>query len=628
LATLTVGTGQQYATIAAAVAASKDGDVLAVQAGTYTNDFATITKDITIQAVGGVAKLVATVAPPNGKAILITRSDVTIQGLEFTGAKVPDGNGAGIRFEGGNLTILDSHFHHNQDGLLGGSYPDGTITIRRSEFGHNGAGDGKTHGIYVGKIKSLVIEDSYFHDTRVGHEIKSRAIETVIRNSRIQDEDGTTSYSIDLPNGGNALLENNVIQQGAKSQNPAMVHFGGEGTPYAGSSLVMTDNVVINNLSSVSAKLLLNQTTYGATISGTDVFGLAANQIANSTATVSGTTFLSVAPSLDTTSPWSAFVSGTGGTGGGDAGDTTGGGTTGESTGGGSTGGAYLGTAANDVLTLDAPVTGATVDLLDGSDRLVLSSAGPNSLSVANVERIIGGSAADSVTLTTAAKSAIVDLGGGADRLQLATGVANSVTVSNVETILGGSAADAVTFATAVTGATLDLGGGVDRVKLSSLGANSVTVTQVESVTGGTQADRIALAAGSATLDGSGGNDTLLGNAGADRLIGGTGVDVMTGGGGADRFVFRAGDSAVATPDHITDFQAGVDDLVFLGMLRGGFEWRGGAAFSAEGHSEARMGAGTALLLVDADGNGTADLAVNLAGGNLASLGAGDFIWT
>jgi Ca2+-binding RTX toxin-like protein len=618
LATLTVGTGQQFATIAAAVAASQDGDLIAVQAGTYTNDFATITKDITIKAVGGIAKLVATVAPPNGKAILITRSDVTLQGLEFTGTKVPDGNGAGIRFEGGNLTILDSHFHNNQNGLLSGGYPEGTITIRRSEFGHNGAGDGKTHGLYVGKIKSLVIEDSYFHDTRVGHEIKSRAIETVIRNSRIQDEDGTTSYSIDLPNGGKALLANNVIQQGAKSQNPAIVHFGGEGTPYAGSSLTMTDNVVINALNSVSARVLLNQAGIGATITGTDVFGLNANQIAASINTVSGTTFLSVAPPLDTSSPWSAYAGG--GTGG-DTGGGTGGGT------GGSGTGAFLGTAANDLLTLAEAVSGATVDLGAGTDRLVLSSAGPNSLAVANVERITGGGAADSVTLATAAKGALVDLGAGADRLQLATGVANSLSVGNVEAILGGSATDAITFTTTIIGGTIDLGGGVDRVKLSSLGANSVTVASVESVTGGSMADRIAVSAGAATLDGMGGNDTLIGGAGADRLTGGTGVDVMTGGGGADRFVFRTGHSPVSTPDRITDFQAGVDDLVFLGMLRGSFEWRGASAFTAGGHSEARMASGTTLLLVDADGNGAADLAVNLAGGTLAGFGAADFLW-
>ncbi|MDB5446641.1 MAG: putative calcium-binding protein, partial [Phenylobacterium sp.] len=42
MATLTVGQGQQYATISAAVAASHDGDLLQVQAGTYTNDFAEI----------------------------------------------------------------------------------------------------------------------------------------------------------------------------------------------------------------------------------------------------------------------------------------------------------------------------------------------------------------------------------------------------------------------------------------------------------------------------------------------------------------------------------------------------------------------------------------------------------
>jgi len=48
MATLNVGAGQTYATLAAAVAASRDGDTIAVQAGTYVNDFATISKDITI----------------------------------------------------------------------------------------------------------------------------------------------------------------------------------------------------------------------------------------------------------------------------------------------------------------------------------------------------------------------------------------------------------------------------------------------------------------------------------------------------------------------------------------------------------------------------------------------------
>ena len=48
MATVNVGTGQAYATLPAAVAAARDGDVIAVQAGSYVNDFATISKDITI----------------------------------------------------------------------------------------------------------------------------------------------------------------------------------------------------------------------------------------------------------------------------------------------------------------------------------------------------------------------------------------------------------------------------------------------------------------------------------------------------------------------------------------------------------------------------------------------------
>src|SRR4249920_430898 len=139
---LTVGSGQQFATLAGAIAASHDGDTIYVAAGVYQNDFAIINTDISIIGVGGMAHLEATVSPPNGKAILVTNSDVKIDHLEFSGSKVSDLNGAGIKQQAGsNLVVTNSYFHDNQDGMLVSPNSTGRLTIDHSEFAHNGAGD-------------------------------------------------------------------------------------------------------------------------------------------------------------------------------------------------------------------------------------------------------------------------------------------------------------------------------------------------------------------------------------------------------------------------------------------------------------------------------------------------------
>ena len=303
MATLNVGAGQAYATLSAAVSASRDGDVIAVQAGTYVNDFATISKDITIVGVGGMANFVATVAPPNGKGILVTQSNVTIQNLSFSGVAVADGNGAGIRYEGGNLVVIDSYFHDNQMNLLATVVdPAGTIRIVGSEFGATRNSDSLNHNLYVGNIGSLVIDDSYFHDAYDGHQIKSRAQSTTITNSRIYDGAGAGSYTIDLPNGGVGIIRNNVIQQGPNSDNPGIIDYGGESDAYAGSSLLIKSNVVVNDMSSSGARLLYSNTTVTGTIRDNSVYGLTAGQIALGSAMVSGTTFLSTQPTLDTSS--------------------------------------------------------------------------------------------------------------------------------------------------------------------------------------------------------------------------------------------------------------------------------------------------------------------------------------
>ena len=300
-ATLAVGPGKRYATIASAVAAARDGDVVEVQAGTYTNDFVTISRRISIVGVGGMARLVATVAIPNGKGIVITRADATLSRLEFNGARVSDRNGAGIRYEGGNLTVQRCYFKNNENGILANPVATGQIHISSSEFDANGRGDGYTHGIYTNKIAQLTVMNSYLHDTKVGHHIKSRAARTVIDGNRIVDgTNGTASYNVDVPNGGTVLINGNDIVQGAASQNPALVHFGGESAPYAGSSLQVTNNTMQNFRSSASG--VLNATSIAVTVSGNRRYALSA--LLSGPGTTSNNPVLSQPVSVPTTSPW------------------------------------------------------------------------------------------------------------------------------------------------------------------------------------------------------------------------------------------------------------------------------------------------------------------------------------
>src|SRR5215213_2577372 len=69
MAVLSVGPGKLYPTIGAAVTAAQNGDTVEVQAGTYTNQYVSINKNITLQGVGGMVSMVSTGLIPNGKAI-------------------------------------------------------------------------------------------------------------------------------------------------------------------------------------------------------------------------------------------------------------------------------------------------------------------------------------------------------------------------------------------------------------------------------------------------------------------------------------------------------------------------------------------------------------------------------
>jgi hypothetical protein len=171
-----------------------------------------------------------------------------VEHIEFSGAKVPDRNGAGIRLDGPGLTIRNCHFHHNENGILTAPDPTSDIVIEHSEFAHNGAGDGQSHNLYIGTVRSFALRHSYVHHAVVGHNVKSRALKNIIENNRIMDErDGRSSYAIDLPNGGLSFVVGNVLHQGPNNDNSTMVAYGAEKYRHPSRQLYLFNNTLVND---------------------------------------------------------------------------------------------------------------------------------------------------------------------------------------------------------------------------------------------------------------------------------------------------------------------------------------------------------------------------------------------
>jgi len=122
------------------------------------------------------------------------------------------------------------------------------LLIERSEFGHNGAGNGQSHNLYVGAIARLTVMGSYFHHARVGHLLKSRARESRILYNRLTDESGgTASYELEFPSGGRAVVIGNFIQQASTSENYKIVSIGAEGLRWQDNRLYLSHNTIVND---------------------------------------------------------------------------------------------------------------------------------------------------------------------------------------------------------------------------------------------------------------------------------------------------------------------------------------------------------------------------------------------
>jgi Right handed beta helix region len=228
-----VGPGQSFAKPSDVAMLVGPGDTVRIAAGTYADcaRWPASAPDLKLVAASGTVTFQGKICAD--KAIFVIEGDNTlVRGITFKGARSKDHNGAGIRLESRKLTIEDSHFIDNEDGILTASAPEGGLIIRNSTFERNGACIGDcAHGIYVNHIAHLRIERSSFIGQLVGHHIKSRAQTTEIIGTVIRDgPEGTSSYLVDIPNGGNLFMSGDTLEKGPLSNNKtAAIEIGAEG---------------------------------------------------------------------------------------------------------------------------------------------------------------------------------------------------------------------------------------------------------------------------------------------------------------------------------------------------------------------------------------------------------------
>jgi len=233
-----------------AAAVALNGDVVEIDAGDYPGDVAVWWQSyLTLRGVGGRPVLRALGQAAQGKAIwVLDGDDVRVENIEFAEVRVPNLNGAGIRAQGGSLTVVDCVFRDSENSILAASNPRADLVIRDSSFLRLGHPNGFAHGLYVNAWRSATIVGSSFRDTVVGHHVKSRAAVTVVAFNRLTAGTGNPSYEVELPNGGLGIVVGNVIQQSRANDNPVIVSHGAEGDRYADSRLFVINNTIVNEL--------------------------------------------------------------------------------------------------------------------------------------------------------------------------------------------------------------------------------------------------------------------------------------------------------------------------------------------------------------------------------------------
>lgn len=229
-----------YKSIAEASVNLQDNQVMLIGEGRYLEPLVVGKNNVKIIGSG---RVIFDGVNAEGKAAIITKGrNITITNIECKNISVQDQNGACIRSEGINLIVEHVYFHDSEQGILADNNEYLLITDSRFEkLGKNG----QAHGIYIGSGEVMIENSLFIASVSEGHEIKSRAKKTVINNSVIVSLSSNDSRLIDVPNGGELIISDSVLEKGPQSTNGDAIGYGLEGIKHTQNKITMKKSVII-----------------------------------------------------------------------------------------------------------------------------------------------------------------------------------------------------------------------------------------------------------------------------------------------------------------------------------------------------------------------------------------------
>jgi serralysin len=277
--------------------------------------------------------------------------------------------------------------------------------------------------------------------------------------------------------------------------------------------------------------------------------------------------------------------------------------------------------AGNDVVRM-LRETSSDVDLGAGNDfYLNLVQGDPE-----NGDDVRGGTGNDRFKVATFSSN--YDGGAGDDLFEFAGDRVGA------NTFFGGKGTDTISYRLYTGGTAVDIEGYevnlATGIVIPAL-TGEERVASIENIIGSVLNDILIGNGGANRLEGGEGTDTLNGAGGSDILVGGGAAgDFMLGGSGADLFVFIKSDIGDLS-SVILDFDASAEDRIDLSAIdandrKGGdqaFKFIGDAAFSDKAGELQRNGS---AVEADIDGDGLADLRIDVTADDGALLRRADFI--